>query len=74
MFSIGEICLYLQLDIILNLIAMLSEKMQDAINAQINAEYWSAYLYLSMAAYANASGYQVLPIGLKCSIRRNSIM
>jgi len=47
----------LQLDIILNLIAMLSEKMQDAINAQINAEYWSAYLYLSMAAYANASGY-----------------
>lgn len=27
---------------------MLSEKMQNALNAQINAEMWSAYLYLSM--------------------------
>ena len=31
---------------------MLSKKMQDALNAQINAEYYSSYLYLSMAAYA----------------------
>jgi len=30
---------------------MLSQKMQDALNAQINAEYYSSYLYLSMAAY-----------------------
>ncbi len=29
---------------------MLSEKMEKAINAQINAEIYSAYLYLSMAA------------------------
>lgn len=36
---------------------MLTAKMQDAINAQINAEYWSAYLYLSMAAFANSNGY-----------------
>ena len=36
---------------------MLSQKMQDALNAQINAEFWSAYLYLSMSAYANAQGY-----------------
>lgn len=28
---------------------MLSEKMQKALNQQINAEFWSAYLYLSMA-------------------------
>lgn len=28
---------------------MISPKIQDAINAQINAEFWSAYLYLSMA-------------------------
>ncbi|MDE7466722.1 MAG: ferritin [Muribaculaceae bacterium] len=28
---------------------MLSNKIQDAINAQINAELWSAYLYLSMS-------------------------
>jgi ferritin len=30
---------------------MLSKKMQEALNAQINAEYYSSYLYLSMAAY-----------------------
>lgn len=28
---------------------MITKKMQDAINAQINAELWSAYLYLSMS-------------------------
>ena len=28
---------------------MMSPKMQQAINDQINAEFWSAYLYLSMA-------------------------
>lgn len=36
---------------------MLSQKMQDALNAQINAEFWSAYLYLSMSAFAHAQGY-----------------
>ena len=30
---------------------MISKKMQDAIDEQINAEIWSAYLYLSMSAY-----------------------
>jgi len=30
---------------------MLSEKMQDALNKQLNAELYSAYLYLSMSAY-----------------------
>jgi ferritin len=30
---------------------MISEKMQKALNAQINAEFFSAYLYLAMAAY-----------------------
>ncbi len=29
---------------------MLHQKMQDAINQQVNAEYYSAYLYLAMAA------------------------
>jgi ferritin len=32
---------------------MLSKKMQEALNSQINAEYYSAYLYLSMAAYCD---------------------
>lgn len=33
---------------------MLSTNMQAALNRQINAEYYSSYLYLSMAAYAES--------------------
>lgn len=39
---------------------MLNEKMQEALNEQINAELYSAYLYLSMVAYfesINLSGF-----------------
>ena len=35
---------------------MLSEKLHAAINEQINAELWSAYLYLSMSMDAEAKG------------------
>ncbi|MGL4852072.1 MAG: ferritin [Phocaeicola sp.] len=35
---------------------MLSKKLEEALNAQINAEMWSAYLYLSMSAYAQDKG------------------
>lgn len=35
---------------------MLTPKMQDALNEQINAELWSAYLYLSMAMHFEAEG------------------
>ena len=35
---------------------MLSEKMEKALNAQINAEFWSAYLYLSMSVDFSAKG------------------
>jgi ferritin len=34
---------------------MISKKMQDALNKQVNAELYSAYLYLSMAAYFESS-------------------
>lgn len=37
---------------------MLSEKLQAAINEQINAELWSAYLYLSMSLDAESKGYK----------------
>lgn len=37
---------------------MISNKLQDAINEQINAELWSAYLYLSMSLDAEAKGYK----------------
>jgi len=36
---------------------MISKKLEEAINAQINAEMWSAYLYLSMSAYCQDAGY-----------------
>ena len=35
---------------------MLSPKLHEAINAQINAELWSAYLYLAMSMDAEAKG------------------
>ena len=35
---------------------MISEKMQKALNGQINAESYSAYLYVSMAAYFESLG------------------
>lgn len=35
---------------------MLSKKIEDALNAQINAEMWSAYLYLSMSAWCAQAG------------------
>ena len=37
---------------------MLSQKLHDAINAQINAELWSAYLYLAMSMDAETKGYK----------------
>ena len=37
---------------------MLSKKMVQTINSQINKEIYSAYLYLAMAASAEASGFK----------------
>lgn len=37
---------------------MLSKKLHDALNAQVNAELWSAYLYLSMSVDAAAKGHK----------------
>lgn len=36
---------------------MISKRLEEAINAQINAEMWSAYLYLSMSSYCQHAGY-----------------
>jgi len=35
---------------------MISEKLEKALNVQINAEYYSSYLYLSMSSYFDAKG------------------
>ena len=37
---------------------MISEKLQKAINDQIAAEFYSAYFYLSMAAYSEAENFK----------------
>ena len=37
---------------------MLSTRLHNAINAQINAELWSAYLYLAMSLDAESKGYK----------------
>ena len=34
---------------------MLNKKVEDAINAQIKAEMWSAYSYLTISAWGNAN-------------------
>ena len=36
---------------------MISKPLESAINAQINAEFWSAYLYLSMSTYCQDAGF-----------------
>lgn len=36
---------------------MINEKLEKAINEQINAELYSSYLYLSMCAYFSAEGF-----------------
>ena len=35
---------------------MISKKMEDALNNQVNAELYSAYLYMSMSAYFETEG------------------
>lgn len=37
---------------------MISKRLHGAINAQINAELWSAYLYLAMSLDAESKGYK----------------
>lgn len=37
---------------------MISDKLHKAINEQINAEFWSAYLYLAMSMDAESKGYK----------------
>ena len=37
---------------------MISNKMRDALNGQVNAEYYSSYLYLSMSAYFQSLNFK----------------
>lgn len=53
---------------------MLSEKMEKALNAQINAEFWSAYLYLSMSVHFSAKGMKGVANWFAVQSRRSRIM
>jgi ferritin len=44
---------------------MLSDKMQKALNDQINAEMFSSYLYLSMAAYFESENWNGMAAWMK---------
>lgn len=44
---------------------MLSKKMQNALNKQVNAEYFSSYMYLSMAAHLQAENLSGMATWMK---------
>ncbi len=45
---------------------MISKKMEKALNVQVNAELYSAYLYLSMAAYFESSRLNGFANWMRC--------
>jgi ferritin len=36
----------------------IDKKVEEVLNKQVNAEFWSAYLYLSMAAWCESKGFK----------------
>lgn len=44
----------------------MTERLQKAMNEQINAELWSANLYLSMSYYLKREGYEGFAHWMKC--------
>lgn len=48
---------------------MISDKMQAAINDQINKELYSEYLYLSMAAWFAAKGLKGFENWMRCQVK-----
>jgi len=52
---------------------MLNEKMEEALNEQINRELYSSYLYLSMAAYSSAIGLPGFSHWFKVQVKEETI-
>jgi len=44
---------------------MISEKVQEALNDQVNKEFFSSYLYLSMATYFDANNWKGMSIWMR---------
>ena len=51
---------------------MLSKKMQDLMNAQIQAEFYSAQLYLAMSAYSEAENFKGFAHWLKLQYKEET--
>jgi ferritin len=52
---------------------MISGKIQDAFNNQINAETYSAYLYLSMAAYFESVNLKGAANWMRCQVQEELV-
>lgn len=52
---------------------MLSERMQEALNKQVNAELYSSYLYLSMSAYFSAKNLPGFASWMKCQAQEEVV-
>ncbi len=52
-------------------IKMISKKIQEALNKQINAEFYSSYFYLSMSAYFESMDLQGFQSGSEFRQMRN---
>jgi ferritin len=52
---------------------MMDQKMQDALNAQLNAELFSSYLYLSMAAYCESQNLKGLAHWMHMQVQEENI-
>lgn len=52
---------------------MINEKMQQAMNEQIKNEFFSAYLYLSMASYFNSIGLDGMGQWMRCQAMEEQV-
>jgi ferritin len=52
---------------------MISDRIQQAFNGQINRELYSAYLYLSMAAYFEAINLRGCANWMKCQVQEEMV-
>ncbi len=49
---------------------MLSEKLLEALNNQINFEFYSSYIYLAMASYAESEDLAGFANFLECRLKK----
>ena len=53
---------------------MISSRIQEAFNKQLNAELYSAYLYLSMAAYFESINLRGFANWMRCQVQEEIFM